>query len=163
MAFIAVAAIYMVPVRDADIDGLGTLQPSDVVDMILNFTIVTLGALIVLRSRSPRYGWVMLGVGVANTVAEAAGEFALYGWYVEDARGSFAVDAAIWLQDNLGLARLAAIVLVLPSLFPDGHPVGRWRRPVRWLTALWAVWWAVPTAAFATPNGQSAHHGDPDR
>lgn len=142
VALITIAGIYVVSVRDADIDGLETLQPGDVIDMVINVIIVTLGAVIVLRSRSRLYGWLMLGVGAVNSVSEAASEFALHGWYVDGARNSLVIDLAIWVHDGLALAMLAAIVLWLPSLFPDGRPVGRWRRPFRVVTLSWFVWWS---------------------
>lgn len=142
VALIMVAGIYMAPVRDADIDGLGRLRAGDVVDMVLNLVIVTIGLVIVLRTRSRRYGWLLLSIGVLTTLSEAAGEFALHAWYVADgARDSLATDLAIWLQDSLAMVILAATALWLPSLFPDGRPVARWARPFRFVTVAWAVWW----------------------
>jgi signal transduction histidine kinase len=141
VGFLAVSAAYMIPVRDADIDGLGSLRPGDVADLGLNLTVATFGALIVLRGRDARYGWLMLTIGAVNSFSEAAAEFALYGWYVDEARDSILVEATIWLQDAVALGVLAAIVLLLPSLFPDGRAIGRWRRPVRVTSALWLIWW----------------------
>jgi two-component system NarL family sensor kinase len=136
------AAVTAIRVRDAGVAEIGSWELLDVSDLLVNASLAVVGALIVVRGSAPRYGWLMLGTATVAAVTRFAGEIALLGWYVTDSRDTATVTAMIWLQD-LSLVVLTSLVLLLPSLFPDGYAVDRWRRPVRVASIGWAVWVAV--------------------
>lgn len=137
VACIVAVWVLMGPVRALDLPGVGgSVQPTDVVEPLLAVALVTLGALVVLRGRARRYGWLLLTTGVVVGVVRAAGEYSLYARYaVPQADLPMAV-AAGWLQD-LWMVWFLFGFLLLPALFPDGRAVGRWRRPVQATTAGW--------------------------
>jgi signal transduction histidine kinase len=140
VALLVVAVLYRIPVRDATIEGLEWTRLENVVDVVLTIVVVTVGVLIVLRGSSRRYGWLMVATGGTLALTFATGEYALFGWYVEGERGALALDVAIWLHEVGTWVGLGLIVMALPSLFPDGRPVGRWRRRFSVTAGLWATW-----------------------
>ena len=107
-----------------------------------------LGALIVWRQPTNRYGWVWCVLGLAVAVRGAAFAYQIWAWYVAPVQ-PFGYEAA-WLgtvMDTLALG-LAPLVLVL---FPDGRPPSpRWR-PVVWATVVVAVAWTLSTAVAPGP------------
>ena len=133
------ALAVMLRVRTAEIEGVGALQSHDIIDLVAALAMVTLGAAIVMRGRPPGYGWVLLITGLVLALAEASSELALHGWYLGTDPESAPVGVAIFIQD-LGLAVLASIVLLVPSLFPDGRPPAGLGRSVKALAIGWLVW-----------------------
>jgi hypothetical protein len=123
-----------------------------------------LGALIVWRQPTNRYGWVWCLLGLAAAVSGAAFAYEFWAWYVAPVQpGGF---EAAWLgtvTDTLyfGLFPLALL------LFPDGRPPSpRWR-PMVWVTVVVAVVWTLATAVApgpmieGTPNIIVSLHGTP--
>jgi hypothetical protein len=107
-----------------------------------------LGALIVWRQPTNRYGWVwcLLGLAVAVRGAAFASEF--WAWNVETVHpGGF---EAAWLGTVMDTLALGLVPLVL-VLFPDGRPPSpRWR-PVLWAIVVVAVAWPLATAVAPGP------------
>lgn len=95
------------------------------------------GAVVLLRGDAPRFGWFVLAAGVGAAVIGGAGEYALYAWYSPDGPLP-GVRAAAWVQD-LWLIWFMLLVLLIPSLFPDGRPAPGWRRWFRMALAGWTV------------------------
>jgi two-component system, NarL family, sensor kinase len=116
-----------------------------------------LGALIVWRQPTNRYGWLWCVLGLAMAVGGAAFTYQLWAWYMAWPRiRPFGYEAA-WLGAVMGTLALGLAPLVL-VLFPDGRPPSpRWR-PVVWATAVIAVAWTLSTAVApgnminGTPN-----------
>ena len=114
-----------------------------------------LGALIVWRQPTNRYGWVWCGLGLAVAVRGAAFAYQVWAWYVVPIQpGGF---EAAWLGTVMDTLALGLVPLVL-LLFPDGRPPSpRWR-PVVWATVVVAVVWTLSTAVApgemfgGTPN-----------
>lgn len=139
VACAVVAWVLMAPVRALDLPGVGeSVQPTDGVEPLLSVALVTLGAMVVVRGRSRRYGWLLLTTGGTVGVVRVAGEYSLYAVsVVADSGLPFAV-AAGWVQD-LWMVWFLFGFLLLPALFPDGRTVGRWRWPVHIVTAGWVA------------------------
>ncbi len=97
-----------------------------------------LGGVVVLRGRPQRYGWLMLAAGVLISIVDLASVYGLYAWYVVPDAGLPLDRAAGWVQD-LWMILFVFSLLLLPALFPDGHPVGRWRRAVPVVAWAWGV------------------------
>ena len=127
------------PVRALDLPGVGgSVQPTDFVEPLLALALVSLGALVVLRGRSHRYGWLLLTVGGVVSVVQVAEGYSLYALYVVPEADLPLAMAAGWVQD-LWMVWFLFGILLLPALFPDGRTVGRWRWPVYLVTAGWIV------------------------
>jgi hypothetical protein len=114
-----------------------------------------LGALIVWRQPTNRYGWVWCMVGLAAAISGAAIAYELWAWYVAPVQ-PFGFEAA-WLGSVTDTLYFGLLPLTL-LLFPDGKPPSpRWR-PVVWVTVVVAVVWTLATAAApgkmveGTPN-----------
>ena len=121
--------------RAAAVPGVGpALFPSDRVPSLTLLFLTLLGGIVMLRGRPRRYGWLMLAAGVLISVIELAALYAEYAWYV--APGLPFGRAAGWVQD-LWMINFVFALLLLPALFPDGHPVGRWRRAVPVVAWTW--------------------------
>jgi hypothetical protein len=107
-----------------------------------------LGALIVWRQPTNRYGWVWCVLGLTVAVRGAAIAYQLWAWYVAPYQpGGF---EAAWLGVVMATLTWGLIPLVL-LLFPDGRlPSSRWR-PVVWATVIVAVAWTLSTAVAPGP------------
>ena len=136
---LAVSVTLMGPVRALGLPGVSAaVRPTDVAGPVQAVALATLGAVVVLRGRSRRYGWLLLAAGGTVGTIQAAGEYSLYARYVApEADLPFAL-AAAWVQD-LWMVGFLFATLLLPATFPDGRAVGRWRRAVRVTTAGWIV------------------------
>ena len=131
--------LLMGPVRTRDVPGVGgSLQSADIVEPLLAVALVTLGAVVIRRGSSHGYGWLLLIMGGIVVLVRAAGEYSLYTRYVAPEADLPFATAAGWVQD-LWMVWFVFAILLLPSLFPDGRALGRWRRPVQVATAAWAV------------------------
>jgi signal transduction histidine kinase len=115
-----------------------------------------LGALIVWRQPTNRYGWVWCLLGLAVAVSGAAFAYEFWAWYVAPTIQPGGYQAA-WLGTVMGTLTWGLVPLVL-VLFPDGQPPSpRWR-PVVWATVVVAVVWTLSTAVTpglmpdGTPN-----------
>ena len=114
-----------------------------------------LGALIVWRQPTNRYGWVWCLLGLAMAVRGAAYTYELWAWWVPPVKpGGY---EAAWLGAVMSTLALGLAPLVL-VLFPDGRPPSpRWR-PVVWATVVVAVAWTLSTGVApglmidGTPN-----------
>ena len=116
-----------------------------------------LGALIVWRQPTNRYGWIWCLLGLAMAVHGAAFAYNVWAWYITWPRIRPGGYEAIWLGTVMDTLVLGLVPLVL-LLFPDGRPPSpRWR-PVVWATVLIAVVWTLSTAVApgsmidGTPN-----------
>jgi two-component system NarL family sensor kinase len=116
-----------------------------------------LGALIVWRQPTNRYGWVWCLLGLAAAVYGAAFTYQLWAWHVAWPRIRPGGYEAAWLGTVMHTLALGLVPLVL-VLFPDGRPPSpRWR-PVVWATVVVAVVWTLSTAVApglmidGTPN-----------
>jgi two-component system, NarL family, sensor kinase len=109
-----------------------------------------LGALIVWRQPTNRYGWVWCLLGLAVAVQGAAFTYQLWAWYITWPRiRPFGYEAE-WLGTVMAALALGLVPLVL-LLFPDGRPPSpRWR-PVVWATVVVCVVWTLSTAVAPGP------------
>jgi hypothetical protein len=123
-----------------------------------------LGALIVWRQPTNRYGWVWCLLGLVVAVRGAAFAYEIWAWYVAPIKpGGY---EAAWLgtvTDTLAWGLVPLVLLV----FPDGRPPSpRWR-PAVWATLVVAVAWTLSTAVApgpmidGTPNRFSWLYGPP--
>jgi len=122
-----------------------------------------LGALIVWRQPTNRYGWVWCLLGLAMAVGGAALAYEVWAWYVAPMQPGgynaaiqpYGYEAA-WLGTVMATLALGLVPLVL-LLFPDGRPPSpRWR-PVVWTAVVVAVAWPLavapgPMIVDGTPN-----------
>jgi hypothetical protein len=123
-----------------------------------------LGALIVWREPTNRYGWVWCLLGLAAAVSGAAIAYELWAWYVAPVQpGGF---EAAWLGTVTDTLYFGLLPLTL-LLFPDGKPPSPGWRPVVWATVGVAVVWTLVTAVApgpmveGTPNPISWLYGTP--
>ena len=107
--------------------------PPTLVASLVTLILAAIGALVVLRGDSPRYGWVILGTAVAISVVGFAGLNARHAL-----ESGMRVDpASVWVQD-LWMATQMLGFLLLPALFPDGRPASsRWRIAVAVTSTAW--------------------------
>jgi two-component system NarL family sensor kinase len=123
-----------------------------------------LGALIVWRQPTNRYGWIWCLLGLAAAARGAAFTYELWAWHVAPVQ-PFGYEAA-WLGTVTAALAFGLVPLVL-LLFPDGRPPSpRWR-PVVWATVVvavaWTLSWAVAPGRMieSTPNPVSWLSGTP--
>jgi signal transduction histidine kinase len=125
----------------------GTFQPwrMQTVEALGVLGAPLLGALIVWRQPTNRYGWVWCLLGLAAAVQGAAFAYELWAWYLAWPRIRPGGYEAAWLGAVMAALALGLVPLTL-LLFPDGRPPSpRWR-PVVWVTVLIAVVWTLSTA-----------------
>jgi two-component system, NarL family, sensor kinase len=107
-----------------------------------------LGALIVWRQPTNRYGWVWCLLGLAVAIGGAAFTYQLWAWLVAPVQ-PFGYQAA-WLGTVTETLTWGLLPLTL-LLFPDGRPPSpRWR-PVVWASVVVAVVWTLSTAVAPGP------------
>lgn len=124
------------------------LEPTDFTSAAVAAALATVGAVVVLRSRSSRYGWIMLA---AASIVGLIGFSAHYSVFGQDVELPF-VAAAIWAQDQWMIVHLA--VFLLTALFPDGTVASKtWRRPVK----LTAVAWVALIGVFALTDREASN------
>jgi signal transduction histidine kinase len=109
----------------------------------LNLAWLSYGVLgVVILGRQPRHpiGWILLGVGAAESIGDLASGYAAY-TLAEDPDDPTGV-LGVWLIGSAWVPALLAPAVFLPMLFPDGRlPSSRWR-PWAWAAALLvAVTW----------------------
>jgi two-component system NarL family sensor kinase len=125
------------PWRTQTVEALGTLGAP------------LLGALIVWRQPTNRYGWVWSLLGLAVAVRGAAFTYQLWAWFVAPTIQPGGYQAA-WLGNVTETLAWGLVPLVL-VLFPDGRPPSpRWR-PVAWAAVVVAVVWTLSTAVAPGP------------
>jgi signal transduction histidine kinase len=116
-----------------------------------------LGALIVWRQPTNRYGWVWCLLGLAVAVRGAAVAYLIWAWFVAPMQpGGYLAGIqpggfeAAWLGTVTEVLAWGLVPLVL-VLFPDGRPPSpRWR-PVAWASVVVAVVWPLATAVAPGP------------
>jgi two-component system NarL family sensor kinase len=108
-----------------------------------------LGALIVWRQPTNRYGWVWCLLGLGMAVRGAALAYEVWAWWLAPVKpGGYQAAWLVTVMDTL-FSGLAPLVLLL---FPDGRPPSpRWR-PVIWVTVMIAVAWILSTALNPDPG-----------
>jgi hypothetical protein len=90
------------------------------------------GALILTRRAGNRIGWLFCAIGLAESLTDALGAYALYGSTV----GWPGVTAAAWVASWSWAPAFYLQLVLLPLLYPTGRlPSPRWR-PVAWLAVL---------------------------
>ena len=138
---LAAGAVALTIFQGASPDGLGALG-------FAGFAGV--GALIALRRPGNAVGWILLGIAISF----AAGEAALS--YVEDRSNPADVEVA-WVTSWTTNVWFSLALILLPLLFPHGHPPSSRWRPVLWL-GLAALVLAVVGAAL-TPGPLELREG----
>jgi hypothetical protein len=144
----------------------GSFQPwrMQTVEALGVFGAPILGALILWRQPTNRYGLVWCLLGLAAAVRGAAFAYEIWAWYVAPYQpGGF---EAAWLGYVMDTLYLGLFPLAL-LLFPDGKPPSpRWRPVVR-ATVVVAAAWTLSTAVApgpmieGTPNPFSWLYGSP--
>lgn len=132
---------YLLPVRRyrTPVGAHALLQTPDLVEPAFVILLLIFGSLIVLRSDSRRYGWLMLAAGLSMIVVSAASEYAQYALLVAPSSNRLLGWAAAWVQDLWMLP--VVLIFSMPFLFPDGRlPSARWRAIFRVQTAIWGFY-----------------------
>jgi signal transduction histidine kinase len=143
-------AFHLVTRYDWYFDGSHQPWRTQTVQALGVFGAPLLGALIVWRQPTNRYGWVWCLLGLAVAVRGAAFAYQVWAWYVAPMqRGDYSIQPggfeAAWLGTVMDTLALGLVPLVL-LLFPDGRPPSpRWR-PLVWATMVVAVVWTLSTA-----------------
>lgn len=110
------------------------LEPTDFTGATVTVALATVGAVVILRSASARYGWVMLAAALIVGLIGFSAHYSVLG---QDVELPF-VSAATWIQDQWMIVHFAAFLLT--ALFPDGTAASRsWQRPVRLLAVAWSA------------------------
>lgn len=130
----SVCAWSLLPVLAAADLGEGVVVPGDWVVPLQYLVLAGIGGLVLLRDPGHGYGRLMLGAAVALAPLTGVAAYALHALEIADPGTWPAGTAAAWLQDTMAWPAMAVLVLLLPSLFPDGHPV-----PGRWGVAFWVM------------------------
>jgi hypothetical protein len=108
-----------------------------------------LGARIIERRRANRLGWILLAMGLAQTVAQASNAYAALS--VDHHAGSLpGTGLATWLY-SFAWMPVVALGPFLLLLFPDGRLPGRRWRPVAWTGAALLTAVVVASAVLAWP------------
>lgn len=116
-------------------DLVAQMAPTDLAGSVVALVLATFGALVIARGDTRRYGWLMLMTGLTQSVVAVAGHYSLYGLEI----GMPLISVAVWIQDLWMVPGMLGLLL-LPSLFPDGHfAAGGWRTPVIGAGIGWAV------------------------
>ena len=98
-----------------------------------SFSVV--GALVAShRPRNP-IGWIFCAAALFQGLSISGYEYATYALLTEPGSLPFGAEAS-WLGQWIWAPGLGLILVFLPLLFPDGHPLSRRWRPVAWLGAL---------------------------
>lgn len=126
--------------------GLELHLPNKLASSLAAIAFGIIGALVVRRGEAPRYGWLLLVLGVVVSTQGLALEYTELAFAVRGVGDSSLALFAGWYQDWWMVPWLLGYLL-LPALFPDGRPASpRWRWPVR----LVAVAWMVEILGFMT-------------
>jgi hypothetical protein len=151
LATIGLAVVGRVPPRQfvADFMALGPL---------FGMPAALLGARILQRRRANRLGWILLAMGLAQTLAQVTNAYA---WLsIDHHRGGLpGTGLATWVY-SFAWMPVVALSPFLLLLFPDGRLPGRRWRPVAWLggALLGAV--IVAAAVVAWPvRGTALYRG----
>lgn len=108
---------------------------------VVMMVFAVVGGLVLLRDRRHVYGWLLFGTAIVVAPREFAGLYALYTYYMVPEAGLPLALVAAWFQDFWAWPVLAVVVLLLPSLFPDGQVVpGRWGTSLRVALGSWVAW-----------------------
>jgi signal transduction histidine kinase len=150
--------VLMGPVRRLP-EMSGPLLPAEVVGPLFSVVLAGLGALVVVRGDSRRYGWLLLAMGASAGVIGFAAEYSVYAALAGVVLPF--TTAAGWVQD-LWMVTWWLGFLLLPALFPDGRVASsRWRRPVQLTAAAWAALIVVFMLAERPLTNAFLEIGDP--
>jgi hypothetical protein len=108
-----------------------------------------LGARIIQRQRANRLGWILLAMGLAQTIAQASNAYAALS--IDHHAGSLpGTGLATWLY-SFAWMPVVALSPFLLLLFPDGRLPGRRWRPVTWTGAALLAAIIVASAVLTWP------------
>ena len=137
----SLAEWWLMPRVAADPTVGRNVLPGDWSLPLVMMVFAVVGGLVLLRDRTHVYGWLLFGTAIVVAPREFAGLYALYTYYMVPEAGLPLTFVAAWLQDFSAWPVMAVVVLLLPSLFPDGRVVpGRWGTSLRVALGSWIAW-----------------------
>lgn len=115
-----------------------TFHPVELAGPAFSLLTASLGALIVLRSASWRFGWLMLGLGTSRAVVALAANYSVHALIAAPEADLPLAQPAAWVQDLWTIPIM--LLFSLPFLFPDGRlPDSRWRAVFWPLVGAWGI------------------------
>jgi two-component system NarL family sensor kinase len=144
---VSILGIVLLPRLLADPTASGQVVATDWVAPITALTVCVMGGLVLLGDRAHPYGWLLFATGLCKVVEAGSGATAVYALEVVTDADTLGMVTA-WLNDVLTSVGFALVVLLLPSLFPDGRAVaGRWGTALRLTLGSWIAYAVVFTVA----------------
>ena len=98
----------------------------------------TVGALIVRQRPRNTVGWILCIVGIGTGITDFSGAYAAYGMV----KGHLPLAGSgvfNWLGNTVWPVNWVLLLVFLPLLFPNGHPLARRWRVVGWLAVILAL------------------------
>lgn len=108
-------------------------KASDFLGVIMQlgfFTLLTFGALIVIRRPGNVMGWIFCGIGFLDALQSLAIGYEIFA----GARSFPLVNWVAWAGTAPDLTTLLVLLIVVPYLFPTGRVLSRRWRPLLWLS-----------------------------
>ena len=91
----------------------------------------TIGLVILLRSPNYRMGWLLIAIGIWGTLLGFSGQYAEL-VFLKDPAGAYPLKwVSAWVANWGWFPFLGMVFMILPQIFPTGHPL-----PHRWKTVL---------------------------
>jgi hypothetical protein len=133
---LTVATLVLGLSRGSTGKGLGSF-PSDLIWFLSLALFIPMGALITLRHPGNPVGWILLGMGLAETASKFAFEYAAYSIILHP--GSLPGGAAMaWLSTWVWSAELGLFPFMV-LLFPNGRSLSRRWSWIGWLAVAWML------------------------
>ena len=121
------------------LEGNNLLQYANIICSGIAFgSFATVGALIIWQRPRNTIGWICLTVGIGTGITDFCGAYTAYGT-VKGYMPLPRTEVFNWLGNIVWPLNLVFILVFLPLLFPNGHPLTRRWRIVFWLTAVLLV------------------------
>ncbi len=115
-----------------------SLQIDDLIAPVQVLVMTSLGALVVLRASSRRFGWLMLASGFSIAIVTFAAEYSQVALLVAPEANLPLGSLAAWVQDLWPVPFV--LTFSMPLLFPDGRlPSPRWRSVFRLYIICWGL------------------------